>query len=387
MARQTGHGGPRTPKGREPRRWTRAEIWFTNSLTAEPYPIYSSPYTPPQPDHVVLSFSKTVVIVSPPDQVTSSDGIAIADNTDTLTVNLQIAGADGTPLPYSKNIYVTVNNGATITAVNAGSTINGGATSANIITSAGGLGFLTMKKPPPAGTVNVIAYWNGVGSSSSFGSASSGYADATFLVNNSPTIRSEWSQTFNVGDASTVLFQIHVTDSSAATSFAAGQAIRIRIPAGLDCVFDQTMTTPGFSVQGTGTVGATVTYPDSKTVRIPITGTFAPQGLDVPSVLLITNLRVMNFASASSGLLELSWDNGATYPEEDSMSHVIVDPTPYITGIETVDMNGNGFLDAVHIIFSKNIKDTTITAAAAGFTVAGASGLAVQLGDERRHRE
>ena len=50
--------------------------------------------------------------------------------------------------------------------------------------------------------------------------------------------------------------------------------------------------------------------------------------------------------------------------------------SPTIVRSETVDLNDNGFIDAVHIVFSTNMKDTTIGAGANGFAVVGATGLA-----------
>ena len=46
---------------------------------------------------------------------------------------------------------------------------------------------------------------------------------------------------------------------------------------------------------------------------------------------------------------------------------------PTILTLETVDLNGNGYIDAIRITFSKPISDATVNAA--NFTVAGASGL------------
>ncbi len=174
-----------------------AEVWFKNSVTGELYPLYATPYTAPPADHVVMTFTKEVVVPPLGFNSYSSSGVAIADDNDTVTVNLQVVDYSNSPLPLSRNIYVTLNNGGNITAVNAGSTNN--ITTAMIKTDPSGMGYLTIRKPSPAGTVDVAAYWDGYGSSDIFGSHSSAFVTASFVLNNSPSIASYYSMTFPPG--------------------------------------------------------------------------------------------------------------------------------------------------------------------------------------------
>jgi hypothetical protein len=355
-----------------------AEVWFKNSLTGQLYPIYATPYSAPTPDHVIMAFSKEVVVPPLGFNSYSSDGVAIADNNDTVTVNLQVVDYNNSPLPVARNIYVTVNNGGTITAVNAGSTNN--TTTAMIVTDPSGMGYLTIKKPAPAGTVDVAAYWDGFGGGTVFGSHASAFVTANFLTNNEPSIASYYSMTFPIGTGPVALSQIVLVDALVSSFFTTGQALRIRIPAGLDATWNTAVTTPSFTVDGNGTVNGTVSYPDSKTLRIAVTGTFTPVTAGVtPSKLTIgggTMLAFSNLNSASAGHLELSWDNGATYQAVDDRIYTILGLNPFITAVETCDLNNDGYIDALHVTFNKNMKDTTIAAAATGFAVSGASGLA-----------
>ncbi len=169
-------------------------------------------------------------------------------------------------------------------------------------------------------------------------------------------------------------------DALVSPYFTVGQFLRIRIPASLDCAWDTSVTNPTFTVNGSGSVNPAATYPDSRTMRIQVTGTFTPVSVGItPSKLTIgsiTRLAFVNLNSASAGHLELSWDDGATYQAVDDRTYTILDANPFITGVETCDLNSDGSLDALHVIFNKNIKDSSIAAAATGFAIAGASGLA-----------
>ena len=109
-----------------------SEIWFTNSVSGELYRAYSSflDYDSIPPDHVELA---------------EADGIAIANGTDIETVTLQIVASGGSPVPYSRNTYVSVDSGAVITESNTGA-VN--AASTVVTTDGDGLGFIKVKKYP-----------------------------------------------------------------------------------------------------------------------------------------------------------------------------------------------------------------------------------------------
>ena len=112
-----------------------------------------------------------------------------------------------------------------------------------------------------------------------------------------------------------------------------------------------------------------VTYSgDFKTVTINVTTTFA-----VNNTLTVSNLRLTNFNSESSGSLELSFDGGTTYQSIDDKAYSILDNgAPTITGRETADRDGDGYIDAVRVVFSKNISDGSVNVN--NFAIGGVTG-------------
>ncbi len=323
-----------------------SELWFTNSGSGEVYRTYSSFFSSPTtPDHVDLSYD---------------DGIAIADNSDTETVAVQIVDSSNNPSEYSRNIYVSVNNSGEITessngAVNSSSTV--------LRTDSTGLGYIKVKKSDStAGNVTVTLLTDGNDGSDDFGPGVDDTIIISFVVNPDPTISSASNKTFSTGDISTAIPQITLEDSPNTANFTTGNDIRILIPDGLDCIFNTSITdlAGNLTVTGSGAVSNTVSYPnpDNKTLLIDVTTNFANG-----DTLDIDGLEFQTFNYESSGSLELSFDGGSGYPSIDDKVYSIVDSNPpTITARETADLDGDGFIDAVRIIFSKNIDDSTVTA-------------------------
>lgn len=117
--------------------WNTSEIWHWNSVFAvndnsftdvQPYRTYADYFAPSAPDHVVL---------------TTEDGSAIADGVDTETVLIQIADSSGNPQHYVRNIYITVDRSAQISAASNTSTgLPAGA--ALVTTDTDGLAWITV---------------------------------------------------------------------------------------------------------------------------------------------------------------------------------------------------------------------------------------------------
>jgi len=93
-----------------------SELWFWKSAAAvndttfydvQPYRAYSSFFTPPPADHITSTYD---------------DGLAVADGAATETVILQVVDSSGNPLPYSRDIYVTVSGSSHITSASNTST-------------------------------------------------------------------------------------------------------------------------------------------------------------------------------------------------------------------------------------------------------------------------
>lgn len=137
-------------------------FWFENP-SGTILRTYAAPYTPPAPSYVTI---------------TPTSATAITGTNQSFT--LQIVDSGGNPVPYVRNIYVTVSGSATISPNN-----NGGAADELIATNGDGLATFTVTDAV-AETVTVTFYWNGTGGSSNFGTSSFGTATVTFQADLPP---------------------------------------------------------------------------------------------------------------------------------------------------------------------------------------------------------
>lgn len=327
-----------------------SELWFSLVSTGEILRAYSSPVTPPSPDHVALSHD---------------DGQAISNGSDTETIVLQVVDSDGTPLPYARDIYVSVDGSGQITESNTGAV---GAANTVVTTDSSGLGYVKISNTV-AETVNVTILTDGTNGSDDFGSGSDDSTTVQFATNLPSEISSSGNKTFSLGDGTTLLPQINITDSSVAANITAANDIYLRLSSGLQAEFDTSVTTVSLGGTGSGNVSTTVSYPAADTVLLSVTGDFS-----AGDTLAINDLKLMNFTGESSGNLEMSTDGGTSYESTDDKVLSVLDTNPpTISQTETVDLDSDGFIDAVKITFSKNIKDSSVVSG--DFSVTGASNL------------
>jgi hypothetical protein len=283
-------------------------FWFENP-SGTILRTYAASYTPPAPSYVTI---------------TPTSATAITGTNQGFT--LQIVDSGGKPVPYVRNIYVTVSGSATISPNN-----NGGAGDELIATNGDGLATFTVTDAV-AETVTVTFYWNGTGGSSNFGTSSYSTATVTFQADLPPSISSASNLTYYSNQAAPInLPTITISDSGLANITAAND-IRIRIPSSLQAEFLTSVTTPTLTVGGAGggAVNATVSYPTSKILLIDVTSDFA-----VTNTLTIGGGTPLQFNAAtdapSSGLLELSVDGGTTWSSVDDKLITILDPNPTYT--------------------------------------------------------
>ncbi|MCG8569899.1 MAG: hypothetical protein MJB14_07140, partial [Spirochaetes bacterium] len=320
------------------------EFWFTRDDTGEFLRAYSADYDPPVADHVALS---------------DEDGIAQADGVDLEQITLQIVDGSNTPLPYSYNVYVTVNGSALIDSSN--NSTGAGSINANntvVTTASDGIGWIKVKDGT-AETVTVTLTTDGTNGSDNFGAGADDTITIDFQTNPPPTMSSSGNMTFTVGDPATAINVITITNSPVTNSITTGNDISIQIPAGLDCIFNPAANTPTFGGTASGNVAGTVTFSGgNKIMTIDVTTNFATN-----DTLTIDGLQFQTFASESSGSLTMSYDGGSTYSVTDDKVYSILDVNPpTIVSRQTVDLDVDGQIDAIHITFSKNIDDTTVTA-------------------------
>jgi hypothetical protein len=266
------------------------EIWFTlendgTSLAAddrnldagaELLRIYASPYIPALPHHVSL---------------TAEDGQATVTPVDTEEITLTIVDSSGNPVPYSRTILVSSDSGT--------ATIDGGAT-ALLTTDADGLITFTVGNSVEE-TVTISILSDGTAGTDRLPFSGTLGVNGTVQVvfaDTPPTIASGAWTTITAGTGAAL--PILTVDPVANGQITAANDLYIRIPGTLDAVFDTSLTNLTFGGP-TAKVQATVTYPDSKTLRINVLSDFVST-----DVLTIDGLAFTSVNSASAGALQLS---------------------------------------------------------------------------------
>jgi len=142
------------------------------------------------------------------------------------------------------------------------------------------------------------------------------YDDKTVTITAPPTtpinIASAGSQTFTIGQASTLASPITVSDDSGTASITLANDIRIAIAttSGFGMEWDTSITTPAFGGSASGKVGATVSYPSTSEMLIDVTTSFG-----AGDTLTISGVKYQNFTAptkSGTGALLLHTDGSAT---------------------------------------------------------------------------
>jgi hypothetical protein len=137
-------------------------------------------------------------------------------------------------------------------------------------------------------------------------------------------ISSGANQTFTVGDSTTAISPITVTDHGQTPVITAVDDIRIRIPAGFNMDWDIFDTIATITGSAAAKVSTTVSYEDSdKTLVIDVTSDFAAS-----DAITISGLSFTSFSAASSSdYLDLDVNNDATADATDDKT-IQIDPAP-----------------------------------------------------------
>ena len=288
----------------------------------------------------------------------------------------------GTATPTGGNGGNGISNSITGSAVVYGCG-GGGAPSGTGGTGGGGAG-----APAGAGTAGSPGTSGlGGGGGAAYGTATSnsgpggdGVVIISFVTSSSnPTISSASSQSFYVGEPSTAVQAITVTDTNPATITGAN-GICIQIPAGLHAVWDTSVSSITASGTATpsyvSTTPAVTYYNTNTTACIPVVDFTA--GLNVT----LSGLKLMTFASASSGNLGLiiSGSGGSVISSDDKTTSISADTVPGAPNIGTA-IAGNAQASVLFTAPSSNggatIDGYTVTSSPAGGTDinAGQTGL------------
>jgi uncharacterized repeat protein (TIGR01451 family) len=111
-----------------------------------------------------------------------------------------------------------------------------------------------------------------------------------------PTFTGSANQIFTVGDPSTAMTSITVTDDGTAATITAANDLRIRIPAALNMVWNTSITTATIGGGGAARVSTTVSYEDAgKTLVLNVTSDFA-----AGDQITVSGLQFTSFTAASA---------------------------------------------------------------------------------------
>ncbi|MBN2440152.1 MAG: hypothetical protein JXJ04_02365 [Spirochaetales bacterium] len=287
-----------------------AEFWFTNSVSNEIYRAYADEFTLATADHIAVN---------------AADRTAITGGTDSETITLQVVDSSGNPLPYSRMIYVEILGTAVINNRNGTPIPETGAT--YVTTDSTGLGTVRVIKNNPGTELVTIRVWtNGDVDEGNDGNeailpelSANESVDILFVDNLLPVISSAFNLTFTEGNPS-ALQDITITDSGTVDITSAGD-IRIKIPESINAVFNPIAVIP--TVSGAGAVDP-VQYEAGNTIAFfQVTGAF-----NITDTIEISGLALTGVNSVSSGYLEASFDNGATYNVTDNKFIRILSSTP-----------------------------------------------------------
>lgn len=143
------------------------------------------------------------------------------------------------------------------------------------------------------------------------------------VVEGEPTISSFSGQIYTSGDPSALAPTITITENPGSPKLNQTNDITIVIPNGLGMTFDTgVIPTAVPSGAGSGTVGVP-SFPDNKTLFIPVTADFV-----APRIVTITNLRYTNFDASSTGRLQLNCDPAKADPDaQDDKFFSVAHPT------------------------------------------------------------
>lgn len=195
---------------------------------------------------------------------------------------------------------------------------------------------------------------------------------------------------FYVGQPSTSLGVIDLTQDNTIISISSANDILISIPESLDMTFDSTVTT--ISVGGTASskVNTTVTYEDDNTtVRISVTDDFV-----FDETLSISNLRFTNFNSVSTETDQLQiYTSGTISGEPAAVSDIMYRITgSLVFSNHTQGQVRNKFTfqnrtDETLFAFAMSPQDEVITIDQIAFTLTGANSIEPYLSNFRLYRD
>lgn len=193
-----------------------SEIFASTSGT-NPTRIYASQYVPADPDYVIAA---------------ATDGTALSDGTETERVTFQLVDAADDPVPYVRDIFVSVDNGANIQNASSGGSFP--TTSLIVTTDADGVAWIDVSNTNTGITTVAVETDGSLAGASALDDQldnTNPNVNATidFVTDPDPTISSVGNTSFASGSTNVVLPNIVIDDAIGSTINTTNNII-VRIP-------------------------------------------------------------------------------------------------------------------------------------------------------------
>ncbi|WP_020614613.1 beta strand repeat-containing protein, partial [Sediminispirochaeta bajacaliforniensis] len=293
-----------------------ADVWFNNSNSGEAYRIYSAKYKPPAADHV---------------SVDEADGAAVSDGSDTERIVFQIVDSSGDPVPYEKNLYISLSGsmGGSPEIADASDTDqNLPASTAVITTTSDGMGWIDITDATEE-TVSVTVFTDGSSTdgnrtaSSLSGTNESG--SVVFAAKTLPSMISAGNTTLDVGTASAgPLANIVITENEA-DAITTTNGLRIKLPSALSDTYFDTTATPTLDTSGnsSGAVGSVSFEGGAGTENVMVIA--VTTAFTAGDSVTISGVQLDTGTVSGNGKLLLSIDGGTDYLVRDSKVVTVMD--------------------------------------------------------------
>ncbi|HEX7898261.1 MAG TPA: PKD domain-containing protein [Planctomycetota bacterium] len=189
--------------------------------------------------------------------------------------------------------------------------------------------------------------------------------DTATIAIGAPTLASAANQVFAVGDPSTPIAAITITDDPVTARIKAATDLRVRIPAGF--TWNPADATAALGGTAAGKVSPAVTFALGNTVAVlNVTADFLPG-----ETLIVSGLEFVGFALTASERLRLETNALGTDADLDAMTYR-VGTRPAVMSATTADVNGNGSIDRIVVVFNEDVDGTSPGVInALGFTLPG----------------
>ena len=275
---------------------------FAATTGTNPTRIYASQYVPAAPDYVIAA---------------ATDGTALSDGTETERITFQLVDASDDPVPYVRNLFVTVDNGADIRNASSGGSFP--TTSLIVTTDADGVAWIEVSNTNTGLTTVAIETDGSLAGASALDDQLDNTnpnvnATINFVTDPDPTISSAGNTSFAAGSTNVVLPNIVIDDAIGSTINTTNNII-VRIPgtAALEWV---PATGSAVETGGAGAVNAAMAVggAGNRDLTITVTANFGGG-----ETVTISNVQISSTGGNEAVQLELIVDGSSVIATDDKV--------------------------------------------------------------------